>query len=63
MYILFTAMDAYIREYRLIVPRDCVVALTGQQQRLALYFLKSILGAQVCRAASIQVTAPRRRNR
>lgn len=48
--ILFTATDAYVREYELSVPSDCVVALTPQQQRVALYFLRNILAARVCRA-------------
>jgi nicotinamidase-related amidase len=51
--ILFTATDAYVREYRLLVPSDCVIALTRKQQHLALYFLDSVLGARVCRARSI----------
>jgi len=43
-----------VREYELVVPSDCVVALTARQQQLALYFLKSILGARVCRAAAVR---------
>ncbi|MBV8343128.1 MAG: cysteine hydrolase [Gammaproteobacteria bacterium] len=46
--ILFTAMDAYVREYELAVPRDCVVALSQREQRVALYFLQHILGARIC---------------
>ncbi len=52
--ILFTATDAYVREYRLVVPSDCVTALTRKQQQLALYFLDSVLGARVCRSGSIR---------
>jgi nicotinamidase-related amidase len=52
--ILFTATDAYVREYRLVVPSDCVTALTRKQQQLALYFLRSVLGARVCRSGSIR---------
>ncbi len=52
--ILFTATDAYVREYRLVVPSDCVTALTRKQQHLALYFLGSVLGARVCTARSIR---------
>jgi nicotinamidase-related amidase len=51
--ILFTATDAYVREYRLVVPSDCVTALTRKQQQLALYFLESVLGARVCQSRSI----------
>ncbi|MBV9343667.1 MAG: cysteine hydrolase [Gammaproteobacteria bacterium] len=52
--ILFTATDAYVRDYELIIPTDCVVALTSREQRLALYFLQSVLGARVCRSQSIR---------
>jgi nicotinamidase-related amidase len=52
--ILFTATDAYVREYQLSVPSDCVVALTRQQQRVALYFLRNILAARVGRAQLIR---------
>ena len=51
--ILFTATDAYVREYRLVVPSDCVIARTPKQQQLALYFLSAVLGARVCRSRSI----------
>ncbi|MBV8877807.1 MAG: cysteine hydrolase [Gammaproteobacteria bacterium] len=58
--ILFTATDAYVREYRLVVPTDCVTALTRKQQQLALYFLESVLGARVCPSASIKQPSPGR---
>ncbi len=59
--ILFTATDAYVREYQLVVPSDCVTALTRKQQRLALYFLDSVLGARVCSARSIRLGDLRQR--
>jgi len=52
--ILFSATDAYVREYRLIVPSDCVIASTRKQQQLALYFLSAVLGARVCQSRSIR---------
>jgi nicotinamidase-related amidase len=55
--ILFTATDAYVREYRLVVPSDCVTALTRKQQQLALYFLDSVLGARVCRSGAVRSPA------
>ena len=55
--ILFTATDAYVREYRLVIPSDCVIASTRRQQELALYFLKAVLGARVCRSRSIRSNA------
>ncbi len=34
--VLFTAHDAYMRDYRLVVPRDCVASLTVEDDRYAL---------------------------
>ena len=45
--VLFTAADAYMRDYRLIVPRDCVAALTPALQRGALAQLQRALKADV----------------
>ncbi|MBV8783354.1 MAG: cysteine hydrolase [Gammaproteobacteria bacterium] len=52
--ILFTATDAYVRDYELVVPSDCVLSLTRREQQLALYFLRSVLGARVCRAGALR---------
>src|SRR3989440_4451326 len=34
--VLFTAHDAYMRDYRLVVPEDCVASLTEKDDRFAL---------------------------
>ncbi|HLS81945.1 MAG TPA: isochorismatase family cysteine hydrolase [Steroidobacter sp.] len=41
--VLFTAMDAYLRDFELFVPRDCVAGL--MQQRYALAHLAKVLKA------------------
>jgi nicotinamidase-related amidase len=43
--VLFTANDAYMRDYRLLVPRDCVVSNSEEQNRLALAQMASVLKA------------------
>lgn len=43
--ILFTANDAYMRDYDLIVPRDCVAANEKEQNDLTLDFLEKVLKA------------------
>jgi nicotinamidase-related amidase len=43
--ILFTANDAYMRDFELIVPRDCVAANEAEQNDLTLEFLEKILKA------------------
>jgi nicotinamidase-related amidase len=43
--ILFTANDAYMRDFHLAVPRDCVAANEKEQNDLTLEFLEKILKA------------------
>lgn len=45
--ILFTATDAYVRDFQLAIPRDCVAARTAGEDRLARRFLRSVLGADM----------------
>jgi nicotinamidase-related amidase len=50
--ILFTAMDAYVREYELLVPSDAVGGL--RLSAPALQHMKSILKATVMRTTSVR---------
>jgi nicotinamidase-related amidase len=43
--VLFTAADAYMREYRLVVPRDCIGAQTPDGLRRALKTMTAVFGA------------------
>ena len=43
--ILFTANDAYMRDFDLIVPRDCVAAVDPKENKHALEHLKRVLKA------------------
>jgi nicotinamidase-related amidase len=45
--VLFTANDAYVRDYRIIVPRDCVAANTDEHNKLALEQMRSVLKAEI----------------
>jgi nicotinamidase-related amidase len=49
--VLFTANDAHLRNFDLIVPSDCIGAGSAPEQRLALQYFRSVLGAEV-RASS-----------
>jgi nicotinamidase-related amidase len=42
--ILFTANDAYMRDFHLIVPRDCVAANTEKANRDTLKYMEKVLG-------------------
>lgn len=52
--VLFTANDAYVREYKLRIPRDCVASVTDAQKRLAARYFRSVLGADMRPSGSIR---------
>lgn len=45
--VLFTANDAYMRDYRLFVPGDCVASNTEEENRHALEQMRKILKADI----------------
>lgn len=53
--ILFTANDAYLREFELWVPSDCVGAAGARQCRFALKYFSSVLGADVRPSVSVRL--------
>ena len=54
--VLFTAHDAYMREYRLIVPSDCVASLTRHADRYALAHMADVTKADVRPSARVNFT-------
>jgi nicotinamidase-related amidase len=44
--VLFTANDAYLRDFKVIVPRDCVAANTVSENDAALSQIERILKAE-----------------
>lgn len=44
--VLFTANDAFLRDYELYVPRDCTAAIDDGDSDAALRILERVLGAQ-----------------
>lgn len=45
--VLFTAQDAYLRDFRLFVPRDCVASIDPQENEHALSQIKTLLKGDV----------------
>lgn len=45
--VLFTANDAYMRDFRLFVPADCSVSLTQEDNEAALNQMKEVLKADI----------------
>lgn len=44
--VLFTANDAYMREYDLIIPEDCVASNSDEDNEYALTMMKNVLKAE-----------------
>jgi nicotinamidase-related amidase len=55
--VLFTAHDAYMRDYKLVVPRDCIASLTEQHDREALKHMAEVTKADVRPSAELDFTA------
>ena len=45
--VLFTAADAYMRDFRVVIPRDCVTALTPAVHRAALDQMRTTIKAEI----------------
>jgi len=55
--VLFTAHDAYMRDYRLVVPQDCVASLTVDDDRYALTQMAKVTKADVRASVEIDLAA------
>jgi nicotinamidase-related amidase len=61
--VLFTANDAYVREYRLWIPRDCIASATRRETQFALQYFKTELKADVRPSARIRFSQMHRQGR
>jgi isochorismate hydrolase len=53
--VLFTANDAHVREFELVVPSDCIGSPERGETRFALEYFESVLGAKVAPAARLRL--------
>jgi len=58
--VLFTANDAYMRDYTLVVPTDCTVSNTASENRQALTLMKNYLKADVRPSSKVALRRARR---
>ena len=58
--VLFTANDAYMRDFHLIVPADCVASNTSEENRLALEEMAKVLKADIRPSTEIDLEALKR---
>jgi isochorismate hydrolase len=54
--VLFTAVDAHVRKYDMVIASDCVASATSAQKRHALFVLEHSTKAQVLPARRIIMT-------
>ena len=55
--VLFTANDAYMREYKLFVPADCVVSNTAAENDHALRQIRTVLKAELAVSTRLRFRA------
>ena len=55
--ILFTANDAYMRDYKLIVPKDCVASIQPKLKKSALEYIERVLKADIRSSDTIDFQA------
>ena len=53
----FTAQDAYMRDYEVVVPEDCLATATPETTSLALAYMRRVLKADTRPAAELDLDA------
>lgn len=53
--VLFTANDAYMRDFKLFIPSDCVVSNTEEENRYALQQMEKVLKANIRPSAELNL--------
>jgi nicotinamidase-related amidase len=61
--VLFTANDAYMRDYDLIIPSDCTVSNTAEENRQALGLMRKFLKADTRPSSKVRLPRARKRRR
>lgn len=57
--VLFTSADAYMRDFRLVIPRDCIGAKTPDALQRALKTMGELFGAKILVSSGIRLPPPR----
>ena len=55
--VLFTANDAYMRDFKVFVPEDCVVSNTAEENRYALKQMQTVLKADTSPSSELDLKA------
>jgi nicotinamidase-related amidase len=55
--VLFTANDAYMRDFHLVVPADCVASQDAEENRYALRHMQRVLKADIRPSTALDLNA------
>jgi nicotinamidase-related amidase len=61
--VLFTANDAYMRDYALIIPQDCTTSNSAAENREALTLMRKFLKADTRPSSKVRLPAARKKRR
>jgi nicotinamidase-related amidase len=61
--VLFTANDAYMRDYELIIPSDCTASNSAEENREALALMRKFLKADTRPSSKLRLPAAERKKR
>lgn len=61
--VLFTANDAYMRDYDLIIPSDCTASNSAEENREALALMRKFLKADTRRSAKVRLPVAGKKKR
>lgn len=61
--VLFTANDAYMRDYELIIPSDCTASNSAEENREALALMRKFLKADTRPSPQLRLPAPPKKKR
>jgi nicotinamidase-related amidase len=61
--VLFTANDAYMRDYDLIIPSDCTVSNTAEENRQALTLMRKFLKADTRPSNKVRLVRAKKKRR
>jgi nicotinamidase-related amidase len=59
--VLFTANDAFLREFKIFVPSDCVISNDASQNRESLKLMQRVLNADICPSKKLNLPALKKR--
>jgi nicotinamidase-related amidase len=58
--VLFSANDAYMRDFNLVIPADCVASNTLEENKIALDVMAKVLKADICPSTKVDLEALKR---